>query len=247
MRVTAADIETTPATFIGWPSIGRPTTVSLDQLIEPSRMLCLVAQERGKKIEFLAEWQDGGHERMVHEAWRILDETDVLVHFNGKTFDERWLNTEFVKAGLAPPSPYFTVDLFQVSKRFYLHSHKLQHVSTHLVDGGGKLQHTGLKLWKDVMAGDEKARRLMERYNRQDVTVLWKVFDELKPWIKLPNAQLHGADPGSCPRCGSNDVERRGYAHLLTGSYQQFKCRQCKGWSRATTRVASSDRVQVAS
>lgn len=247
MRITALDCETSPATFIGWPQIGRPTTVSLDQLIEPSRLLCFVAQERGKRIEFLAEWQDGGHERMVREAHRILDEADVVVHFNGRSFDERWFNTEFVRAGLTPPSPYFSVDLFQVSKRFYLHSHKLQHVSTHLVDAGGKVAHTGLQLWKDVMAGDAKARRLMEKYNRGDVAVLWKVMDQLLPWIKMPNALLHGAPEGACTRCASTDVERRGYATLLTGTYARFRCRTCGGWFRGTQRQGSAQMVQVAS
>lgn len=245
MITTALDVETSPATFIGWPSIGRPTTVSLDQLIEPSRMLCFVAQQRGKRVEFYAEWQDGGHEGMVREAWRILDESDVVVHYNGRRFDTKWFNTEFVRLGLTPPSPYYEVDLFQAAKKFYLQSYKLQHVSTHLVNAGGKLSHTGLQLWKDVMAGDEKARRLMERYNRQDVAVLWKVFDELKPWLRLPNMRLHGGAEESCPRCTSVRNQRRGYAHLLTGSYPRFQCVDCGGWWRSTHRAATADGVAI--
>jgi hypothetical protein len=247
-RIAALDIETAPAKVYTF-QLDKPY-ITLDQVIEPSRMICFAAQfsdRRTKPVEFYAEWKsDGGHEAMVRQAWRVADEADILLHFNGKRFDTPWLRTEFARLGLKPPAPFHEIDLYQQTRQFFLMSHKLQHVSTHLVDSGGKLHHSGFQLWRDVLDGDPKAQRLMERYNRRDVTALWDVFDELKPWLKIPNAGLYGAPVGACPRCESTNVQRRGLKALLTGVYQQYQCQDCGGWFRSSHRTTAVDSVEVA-
>lgn len=249
MRIAAIDIETAPATAYVWRT--GQQFVGLEQITEPSRMICFAARFNDRKrTEFYSEWDDG-HQGMVEQARRILDEADVILHFNGKRFDDPWLRAEIKMAGLLPPSPYKQIDLYQQTKQFRLDSHKLQHVLTHLLKLEGKVQHSGFNLWRKVLDGDEKARRLFKRYNIRDVDALWEAFEELKPWLKLPNANLYA--PGTdrvCPKCGKEALQSRGYYHLATGTYPRWWCDPakggCGGWSRGTHRVASTDVREVA-
>ena len=181
MRVLFMDVETSPAlvwTFGFFKQYIRP-----DQVVEPPRMLCFAARFNDRKrTEFYSEFHNG-HAEMVAQLHRVLDEADVVVHFNGKTFDEPWARTEILQAGLRPPSPYRTVDLYQQSKRFYLPSHKLEYVSTRLIPAGGKESTGGFSLWVRCMSGDPKAWRLMRKYNLQDVDMMMPVYVEMLPWM----------------------------------------------------------------
>lgn len=246
IRIAALDLETAPATFWAWRT--GQQFLGLDQMIEPPRMLCFgVRFNDRKRTEFYSEW-DHGHEEMVRQAHRVLDEADAVLHFNGKRFDVPWLYSEIARLGLTPPSPFKQIDLYQQTKQFYLASHKLQHVATHLAKVGGKVETGGFGLWKRVLAGDEKAQRLMRRYQIRDVDVLWEAFDALQPWLKLPNANLYvdpGVDVPVCPNplCARSDTfQYRGYERLRTGTYRRRWCNPalggCGKWSRDTRRVA---------
>ena len=100
MRVLFMDVETSPAlvwTFGFFKQYIRP-----DQVVEPPRMLCFAARFNDRKrTEFYSEFHNG-HAEMVAQLHRVLDEADVVVHFNGKTFDEPWARTEILQAGLRP-------------------------------------------------------------------------------------------------------------------------------------------------
>lgn len=244
MKILGLDLETAPGTFWAWRT--GQQFVSLDMMVQPPHMLCFGARfQDQKRVGFFSEW-DHGHEEMVRQAHRLLDEADVVLHFNGKRFDVPWLNAEMAQLGLTPPSPFKQIDLYQQSKQFYLASHKLQHVSTHLAKVEGKVQTGGFGLWRAVMAGDEKAQRLMRRYQLRDVDVLFEVYDVLRPWLKLPNANLYNppGTPSGCPTpgCGRTDAfQWRGYERLRTGTYKRRWCNPelggCGRWSRDTRRV----------
>src|SRR5665647_2816061 len=177
MRIVSIDIETAPAHARVWRT--GQQFVSLDQIVQPPQMLCYAARFRDRKrTEFYSEWGDG-REEMVRQVHRILDEADAVLHYNGKRFDVPWLRTEMQLLGLTPPSPFAQIDLYQQTKQFYLVSHKLQHVSTHLAKVEGKVATGGFGLWTAVENGDPAAQRLMRRYNIRDVDVLWEVYDAL--------------------------------------------------------------------
>lgn len=249
MRVLFMDVETSPAlvwTFGFFKQYIRP-----DQVVEPPRMLCFAARFNDRKrTEFYSEFHNG-HAEMVAQLHRVLDEADVVVHFNGKTFDEPWARTEILQAGLRPPSPYRTVDLYQQSKRFYLPSHKLEYVSTRLIPAGGKESTGGFSLWVRCMAGDPKAWRLMRKYNLQDVDVMMPVYDEMLPWMtSVPNVNLYDGDDDGvlrCRVCKSPNVHRRGFAYTGQSKFQRYQCQEpsCGAWSRSTRRLSAVSLVEV--
>lgn len=247
-RIATVDCETSPSLAHVWQLWD--ANVSLSQLRVPTQVISFASKWHDKKpVTFHSDHHDG-HEEMVHKAHDVLDKADFVVTYNGDRFDLPHLKREFVEAGLDPPSPFKSIDLYKVVKRnFRFVSHKLQHVTEQL-GLSGKLAHTGHQLWVDCLEGDEETRakawRLMARYNRQDVRTTEELFDRLTPWIHGLNLGLFSDDDEVCPRCASADLEKRGYAYTPLGAYQQLRCRNCGSWSRSGKRLASVDVRPVA-
>lgn len=246
-KILTIDIETSPNLAAVFDLFQQ--NISLPQLLQSTRVICFAAKWHHEPyIMFSAEWLDG-HERMIQVAYELLDEADIVVHYNGKRFDIPHLNREFLELGLTPPSPYKQVDLYQVVKReFRFSSSKLAHV-TEKLNLTGKAKHEGLPLWLKVLEGDESAQDAMERYNAQDVETTEELYDLLLPWIN--NHPHHGlyvdeARP-VCNRCGSTRMHKRGVAYTTLGAYQRFQCQSCGGWSRSGRRVNAVDVRGVAS
>ena len=238
-RIVTLDIETSPALADVWALWDQ--NVSLSQLREVTAVISFAAKWHGEKhVEFRSDFHDG-HEAMIRRAHELLDEADIVVHFNGSTFDMPHLNREFIQLGLPPYSPVAEIDLLRVVKsRFRFMTNKLQHVSTQL-GLKGKLSHSGHEVWVACLAGDEKAWDTMRRYNKQDVVVTEELYDVLRPWIKThPHMGLYGGEPECCPNCGSNDIQWRGVSRTVQGVYPRFQCKTCGKWGKSTKSI---DRV----
>lgn len=243
MRILAIDIETRPALAYVWSLWDNH--IGVEQVVDPGGVLCFAARWVGEKgrVEF---WSDlDGHDVMIQRVWELLDETDAVLHYNGVSFDVPHLQREFMEAHKLPPAPFKQIDLLKAVKakgRFL--SNKLAHVAPQL-GLKGKVEHEGFGLWKKCIAGDEKAWRRMRRYNIRDITELEKLYFEIRPWI--PGHPSFGAHSGLnvCPKCGSGDLESRGFALTTTGKYQRYRCGGCGAWSRNTHRVEKTEIAQV--
>lgn len=211
--------------------------VSLSQLVESGDVICWAAKWFGsREVEFRSVHHDG-KKRMVKRAWKLLDEADTVVHYNGRRFDIPHLQREFLTLGLTPPAPFKQIDLLATCRsQFKFPSNKLDYVSKAL-GLEGKVKHEGFDLWIRCMAGEASAWETMRRYNIQDVELLEDVYGLLQPWVK--NHPSHAALAGEnlCPRCGSSDLVGRGSTFLRTGRYQRFCCKNCGGWTRSTKRL----------
>jgi hypothetical protein len=171
-------------------------------------------------------------EVMIREMWELLDEADMVVHYNGTAFDMKHLNREFLRYNLGPPSHYHQIDLLKtVRKQFKFPSNKLNYVSQAL-GLGKKTPHTGFQLWLDCMDNKAVAWQTMERYNKKDVKLLRSLYHKLLPWIhNHPNLGMWVTEPASpvCPNCASTNVHKKGTQHnTKTCSYTRYKCNSCK-------------------
>lgn len=236
-RILTLDIETSPNLAHVWGIWNQ--NVAINQIMESGEVICFAAKWYGRPaVEFYSTHHDG-KQQMLDHAHRLLSEADVVVHYNGRGFDMPLLRGEFVQAGMAPPAPWQDVDLLLVVKRqFRFVSNKLDFVARQL-GLGGKVSHTGHQLWVDCMAGDERAWRLMRKYNRQDVRLTEQLYERLLPWITdHPSlAVLTGSEVPVC-QCGSTDVQRRGWSHTRQGRYRRYQCQAegCGAWFRASRR-----------
>lgn len=158
---------------------------------------------------------------------RLLNRADIVVAHNGKAFDLKHIHREILQGGLKPPSPYSIVDTLTVArKHFKFNSNKLGDLGKSLKIGT-KVQTGGFKLWLDCLAGKSKAWDKMERYNKQDVVLLEKVYDKLLPWIdNHPSIALLKGRKG-CANCGSRKLHSKGYRVTTKTRYQRFQCQDC--------------------
>lgn len=252
-KILLLDIETAPNIAHVWSLWG--TDVGLSQLMEPHRMLCWSAKWHGeKKVSFDSEWNqsrvktDGSaytpSERRVLMAAgivKLLDEADIVVHYNGTSFDIPHIMREAAQAGMDPPSPFRQVDLrLLVKSRFRFVSNKLDHVAE-MLGLGKKLKHDGHEMWVGCMSGDKKSQKKMEEYNRRDVTLLEALYDRLLPWINNhPSVSIYSKDGIACNNCGSSHVQSRGETMTNTGSYARYKCITCGAWFRGSKAIKTA-------
>jgi DNA polymerase elongation subunit (family B) len=185
-----------------------------------------------------------GERQMVESIYGLLEEADAVVHYNGKKFDIPKLNAEFIKFDLTPPSTYKQIDLLTVARsQFRFTSNKLDFVAQHL-GIGAKVQHKGMDLWAECMDGDPVAWKQMERYNKQDVRLLPKLYKKLLPWIvNHPNYCLYlDTTRPVCVNCGSTKVQSRGKERTSTQVYPRFRCCDCGKWMRGKGTLLSAEK-----
>ena len=232
------DIETTPNLVYTWGLWQQ--NVGINQIVESQDILSFAAHKIGTKgIETHAAWD--GHEVMINRLHEIMDDADYLVGYNSIGFDDKLVKAQFVKAGMAPPSPHRGIDLLRVVKKhFRFPSHKLDYVCGALgLDT--KVSTGGMDLWTACMAGDIKAQKKMLKYNKQDVKITTELFERLRPWIDGLNIPLYGGPEAEghlpstpiCNKCGSDRLQSRGWAYTTTTRYRRFQCCACQGWLRS--------------
>ncbi len=229
-RILTIDIETSPNLAHVWRIFQE--NVGISQILEASEVLCFAAKWYDEKQVMFYSQPEHTQETMIKTAYDLIDEADVVVHYNGKRFDVPHLSREFLLAGMTPPSPIRQIDLLQiVRQRFKFTSNKLDYVAQQL-GLGKKTSHTGHELWLGCINGDPNAWRLMEKYNKQDVRLTEKVFDRLKPWLgNQMNVGLYTGSEFACPTCGSANVQKRGTKVRAKSTVQQYACMDCGAWS----------------
>lgn len=215
-------------------------TVSIDKIVEPSSTLCWATKFVG---EDEITWRRRGQRDFLTLLKQQLEDSDVVLTYNGKKFDLPTVNTEFVLAGVSPPAPYKHIDLYEtVKKQFRFASNKLEHVSGE-TGIGSKVQHEGFPLWVACLKEDKAAWSRMQEYNIGDVLLLEKLYEVLRPWtVGHPNAALYKAEEAmQCTTCGSTHLQKRGFHVTGVGRYQRYQCVDCGGWSRSRITDVSKD------
>jgi len=189
----------------------------------------------GEETVHFESVQHQSRKKALQPVHALLDEADVVVHFNGGKFDVPILNREFLKYRMLPPTPYKQVDLYQVVKHaFKFERNSLEYVTEYL---GLHSKHSagGFKLWVRCMKGDPDAWATMTDYNKNDVTILGPLYERLRPWItKHPNLWLGQM---ACPKCGSTKTQARGVQVAVSRSYQRYQCQECGGWFRSSKAI----------
>lgn len=232
MRILLLDIETAPNVAYVWGLFDQ--NVSHDQVIESSYIICWSAQWYGEK-KIMHEYVQDKHaprKQMLLSVHHLLDQADIVVHYNGKKFDIPILNREFFKHQIHPPSPYKQVDLYKtVKKEMRFESNKMAALTQQL-GLASKLAHDGFQMWVGCMDGDRDCLAKMTKYNKQDVHILDLLFPRFLPW--LPNYPKMNIDhPEACPRCGAKEsLQARGRTVTTTMTYRRYQCQSCGGWCR---------------
>ena len=164
---------------------------------------------------------------LVTALHQLLSDASVVVAHNGDRFDIRKANARFIANGLQPPSPYKTVDTLKVARRiFKFDSNRLDDLGAYL-GVGRKKPTTGKALWLGCMNGNLRCWKQLADYNKQDVLLLERVFERLRPWHTThPNLTLY-TRAKACPVCQSPKLHKDGFEYLRTGRRQRMSCCKC--------------------
>ena len=247
-RILFLDIESSGMKSFTWGRYDQ--RVSQEQVIQESFLFCYAYKwlhEKHVGIDSmrhhvpLADIHEGDDKSLLINLWNLLDEADIVCGHYLKRFDIPEINRRFAVHNMPPPSPYkMLCTKEQAKKHFRFSSNRLGDLGIAL-GLGGKLKHTGFEVWKGCWEGDEKAFKLMERYNIQDVRLLEQVYKRLLPFMSNhPNLSSY-TEKECCPKCGSEDTEKRGFARTLAGKYQRYLCKSCGGWHRGRTNVLTKE------
>lgn len=241
MKILLLDIETAPNKAYVWGLFDQ--NIASNQVEQSSYTLCWSAKWLHGKTMYQGSVRHasdhknvGAMKAMLEPIHKLLDEADVVVHYNGLKFDIPTLNKEFIIHGFKPPSPYRQLDLLQVARRaFRFQSNKLTNVADIL--GMGRKINTTFSLWVACMNGNQKAWDKMLKYNAKDVRLLERLYRRVRAWIeKHPNWSAHKQGL-ACPKCGSDKVQARGVQVAQTRTYKRYHCQDCGGWFRGNKAV----------
>lgn len=224
-KVLLFDIETTPNVSYTWGVYEQDVI----QVREPWRILCVAYKWLHEdKIHFLSTKGQKDDKSLCKKLYDILSCADVIVAHNGDAFDIKKSCARFLVHGLPALKHLSSIDTKKEAKRrFNFCSNKLNDLGE-LLGLGKKEKHTGFDLWLGCMSNDADSWSLMERYNKQDVRLLEKVYLKLRPWIR--SHPLMRDDRDGCPKCGSDRVQSRGTRRNAASISRQMWCRDCDGW-----------------
>lgn len=185
---------------------------------------------------------------ILKKIWKLLDQADVVITYNGKKFDEKKLNARFLLHGFKPPSSYQHLDLYKVAKKhFGFNSNKLSYLTDKLCEKHKKSDHKkfpGIELWRECLARNEEAWKEMEKYNKLDVLSLEELYHKIIPWDNSINFNLyHDEDTNVC-KCGSTDFAKNGFAYTPRGKFQRYTCKKCGAEGRTSKNLLSKEKLE---
>jgi len=231
-KILIYDVETAPIMAYVWKRW--KTNVSLDQTISEWFMICWSAKwlySDSIMGECLTpeEALKQDDSRIVKKLWKLVDEADIVVAYNGKRADVPWMNTRFIVHGMQPPKPYFVVDPCDAArKKFGFSSNKMDALAGYF-GIEHKMETGGFDLWKRCMYGEKEALNKMLLYNNKDVQILEEVYLKMLPWLPQHPNLANLMNENCCCKCGSTDYRplKGKYYYTSVSKYQLFRCSKC--------------------
>lgn len=252
VKILILDIETAPAKVYAWGIYDQ--NITHKQIIEDNYMMCWTAKwYHSKEVFFdsivnypdLFKKEPRNDSRICESIWHLMNEADICIAHHGDAFDFKKLNSFFLKNNMKPTSPFKTVDTKKALKTYFgFISNKLDAICKEL-ELGTKLEHEGFDLWIKCMRGDAKAWDKMRRYNINDVKLLEKLYDKIKPYIaNHPNLSLYEDNLKiMCKKCLSINFIKRGFVYTSSCKYQRYVCSNCGSWFRDSRNLLTRKEV----
>lgn len=179
--------------------------------------------------------------RISKELWLLMNDADIIISHNGNQFDLKKITTRFIVNKIAPPTPFLSLDTFQIAKKQFGFSSNALNYLGKLLLSKEKL-HTDYELWIKCENGDDEALSYMDSYCQQDVLLLEEVYLELRPYIKShPNVGLlmDSTEP-RCPNCGSTNIQYTdNYYTTPANQYRVVRCMDCGAPNRLPQGILS--------
>lgn len=248
-KILVFDIEVAPITAYTWALFDQ--TIGLNQIKQDWHLLSWAAKWLGDPAS-KTMYMDNSKSKNIQDdkalvvgLSKLLNEADIIITQNGDKFDVKKLNARAVINRLPPIKPCKSTDILKEGRKvFKFTSHKLAYVSDVLNDKYKKLDHKeypGFELWSAILSGDKRAWTVMKKYCIHDVLATEEAYTKIQGWIKTQNMASYFDDAVLRCKCGSNQVEKRGFAYNDVSKYQRYVCLDCKKWSRGADNLLSKE------
>jgi uncharacterized protein YprB with RNaseH-like and TPR domain len=243
------DLETSPC--ISYNFQHRDVFIRPEHKIKESHLLSIsYAYNDGEVQGYRMTPEDvarGDDLTLVVNMIEAIEKADIMVGYNSKKFDIRYLNTRALYYGLKPITVTKHIDVYeQVRKSFSFPSKGMGAVSSYL-GLEGKLANDGFDLWRRCMEYQnhdvcDKALQDMLTYNMQDIEATRDLYKKLNGWMRqIPNVGTmknikSGVKTLRCSKCASDDVlplDKLTYTN--TKGWEMYRCNSCGGVSRFST------------
>lgn len=245
-KILALDIETFPMELLGFGLYDQ--NFGLNQIKKDWTLASWAAKFVGESkmyYEDVSKEKNPRNEKSILKGiWKLINDCDVLLTQNGKSFDIPKLNAKFIQHGLPPLPDKEHIDTKRLAKgRFKFTSNSLEYLCVVLKTKHQKLKHKrfpGMDLWTQCLLGNKDAWKDMQMYNKHDVLCLEEVYFKLRPWgVKLDLGKYANTKKPVCSSCGSTDLLKYGFAYKGQGKFQRYRCNQCNALVRGKENLLS--------
>lgn len=248
-KILIFDIETAPMRAYVWGRWNQ--NVSLSETISEWFMLCWSAKWLGRddviseKLTAEEALREDDY-RIAMSLWELINEADIVVAYNGKKADIKWMNTRFIVHSIPPPSSYIVIDPCEVARKvFGFSSNKLDALA-----GYFNIEHkmeTNFELWDKALRGSQEALDYMSLYCGKDVEILEKVYLKLRPWDKKHFNYSSFINEDCCPICGGT-IEKIEKKYITSSSiFSLYRCKSCGAISRGNKGSKSNSSIKICS
>lgn len=254
-KVLIFDIETAPIIAHVWGLW--ENNVALNQIVADWHVLSWSAKWKDAP-ENEVMYMDQRDAKVIEDdtelltaIWELLDEAEVVITQNGKSFDQKKLNARFIIKRIKdrhPPSSFKHEDTKIIAQRhFNFPSYKLEYMTDKLCVKYKKKKHKkfpGHELWTECLKGNIDAWKEMEEYNTYDVLSLEELYNALAPWhgVSGYNSNLYHDEEENTCKCGSKTFIKNGFYYTNVGKFQRYKCKSCGAESRDRKNLLSKEK-----
>lgn len=230
-RTLLYDLETSYTVGAVWGLYDQ----NVAHVLEEPYIISVAWKWLGEEKTHVISLREYSKREVVKILWKLFNEADIIIAHNGISFDQKWSYGQFLLYGMKPPSPSQYIDTKIVAKnKFRFNSNSLNNLSKYF-ELGEKVDTGGIELWVDCIEhNDKKSWLKMEKYNKQDVILLEKVYLKMLPYItNHPNIGVLTGERHACPNCGSNNITKQGTRPSRTGLQIRWQCRDCGSWHQS--------------
>lgn len=247
-KVLILDIETAPNVAYVWRFFKE--NIGAKQVLENGYLLSYAAKWLGDDGIYYDAIVDSDEATVLNRLSILLDEANIVVAHYGEKFDFPYVQARMMFHNIKPPSPFKTVDTKRVASReFHFPSYSLEHLSNALKlkkRKGGHKKFPGFELWLEILRDNAEAWEELKEYNIDDVLTLEELYLRMRPFIRNhPNVGVFTDGNNTvCPKCGSDHIHYRGYAHTSVSRFRRFQCNDCGGWGRTRANDLNKDKMK---
>jgi DNA polymerase III epsilon subunit-like protein len=251
-KVLVFDIESLPILAFVWGVYDQrvlPENVVQDFTLASWSAKWLFEEEVKSMALTPGEAIEHNDKRIVQGLWELIDESDIVITYNGDNFDLPKMNTRFIVNGLSMPNPYKqSIDLIKPIRRVFGNTcNKLDYVNK-ILGLDRKIENSGMDLWRKCYFGDATALKEMERYNRGDVVITESLYLAIRPWImNHPNLNIWSdGETAVCKNCGNSVLTWLDkYYYTSNAKYQTCKCEKCGSYGRSKVNLVTKEKRKV--